>query len=196
MSWIWPNEDPKYDKNKSRADNYQNFRRIFKTYVDSFGDSAGIGVYHEMFTKRIFKGAHLDWNYTEKLSDLIEQGVVKVPITDFDVVFVEWAAGSLDDVKEIVFKKDKALIDWGGENPECDNIRSTKGYTSLFWEKRSEACDAHQYNDSNREDYNPVILLPAPSPVSDVQYGNYADAIFIPLQEREHTAFWVTGIAE
>lgn len=195
MCWIWPDEDPKYDKYKSRADNYQNFRRIFKTFVDSFGDAGGIRSYHEMFTKRIFKGAHLDWNYTEKLSDLIKQGVVKVPITDFDIVFVEWSAGNLDEV-ELGYKKDKALINWGGENPEYNKIRSTKGYTNLFWEKRSEAYEAHQYNDSNHEEYNPVILLPAPSPVSDVQYGNYADAIFIPLQEREHTAFWITGIAE
>jgi len=183
-----------YDKSKTRAENYKALRKIFDKYI-SIKEESSFGRHCDYCIKyRESKGAHLDWNYTEKLSDLIEQGIVKVPITDFDVIFVEWSAGNLDEV-ELTYKYEKALFDWDGKKwPGCFEEESN-GLTR-YWNKRNLTITAHKYNDSNREEYNPVILLPAPSPVSDVQYGNYADAIFIPLQEREHTAFWVTGIAE
>lgn len=183
-----------YDKSKTRAENYKALRKIFDKYI-SIKEESSFGRHCDYYIKyRQFKGMHLDWNYTEKLSDLIKQGVVKVPITDFDVIFVEWSAGNLDETN-LRYRYMRAVFNWDGEKwPGCE--KTGRSGFSLWWEKYLDLQESHKYNDSNREDYNSVILLPAPSPVSDVQYGNYANAIFIPLQEREHTAFWVTGIAE
>ena len=140
-----------YDKSKTRVENYKALRNLLDKYI-SIKEESSFGRHCDYCIKhRQFKGMHLDWNYTEKLNDLIEQGVVKVPITDFDVIFVEWSAGNLDEV-ELTYKYEKALFDWDGKEwPGCEK-EGRSGF-SLFWERYIDLEETHLYNDSNREEY-------------------------------------------
>ena len=208
----WPKEDPKYDKSKSRAENYQNFRKLFEKDVTNENLRKykwASECYCVLKTQRDFKGAHLDWNYTEMLRDLIDQDVVKVPINDFDVIFVEWACGNLDNVKPYT-RIDKALYNWNDDEkdpairfkPQIDN----DGY--IPWDEIHKASEPYYYNDSNREEFTPtpaettpvVSTVSSPATVEQIpqqiEYGNHDEPNFIPWQKREHTAFWVTGVAE
>ena len=196
----WPKEDPKYDPNKSRAENYQILRKLFEDEAKNVDRSRTTGgsssdLAKRMLEKRIFKGAHLDWNYTEMLRDLIEQGLVKVPITEFDVAFVEWASGSLDEVENSFYKGEKALFDW--ENKKWPGYDKIGRWGNPEWfNKRNDLAEAHIYNDSNREEYIPTPVMNVEQIPQQIEYGNHEAPNFIPWQEREHTAFWVTGVAE
>lgn len=194
----FPKDDFIYDHSKSRAENYQ---RLLKSVEEDANSNSLNNSWKNRATdflnnrRRWYKGAHLDWNYTEMIRDLIDQGLVKLPISDVEVIFVEWAAGNLDNV-EREFKYDKAWFDWDGKRwPGCNN--EGKHGWSLWWNKRYDLAEAHAYNDSNREEYTPILQLPASKYLpQEIEYGNYADPNFIPWQEREYTAFWVMGIAE
>ena len=206
----WPKEDPKYDPNKSRAENYQILRKLMENRIEEIIKTVANCDEVKVFMKeRWYKGAHLDWNYTEMLRDLIDQGLVEVPITDFDVVFVEWASGNLDNVENTFYKGDKALYDWDGGNKEDHHKRALHGEAvSLWWEIKYDFEETHFYNDSNQEEFTPTPAetTPVVSTVSSsatveqipqqIEYGNHDEPNFIPWQKRKHTAFWVTGVAE
>ena len=196
----WPEEDPKYDPNKSRVENYQYLHKSMVDYIESFRGrcSGGLDEAYIVFTDRKFKGAHLDWNYTEMLRDLIDQGLVKVPITDFDVVFVEWASGNLDNVPDS-YKTYKALCDWDGKDASYIFHRIILDDTDYFDQEDEIKLSTRKiyfYNDSNREEYIPTPVMNVEQIPQQIEYGNHEAPNFIPWQEREHTAFWVTGVAE
>ena len=200
--YYWPKEDPQYDPNKSRAENYKYLRGLFENdlkegmieFPDNIDKEWLMNVVKHILNNREFKGVHLDWNYTEMLRDLIDQGLVKVPISDFDVVFVEWSSGNLNDIKSSA-KLDKALYDWDDKEwPGCYNI-GRDGYTHHL-NKEMDLKKEHKYTDSNREEYIPTPVMNVEQIPQQIEYGNHDEPNFIPWQEREHTAFWVTGVAE
>ena len=193
----WPKEDPKYDPNKSRAENYQILRKLMENYIEeTVKTTSNCDDVKLLMKKRWYKGAHLDWNYTEMLRDLIDQGLVKVPITDFDVIFVEWASGNLDNVENSIYKGDKALYDFDGKEwPGCNKPGHHGGIT-LWSEKECDLQKEHKYTDSNHEEYIPTPVMNVEQIPQQIEYGNHDEPNFIPWQEREHTAFWVTGVAE
>ena len=193
----WPKEDPKYDPNKSHAENYQILRKLMENRIEEIIKTvSNCDREKELMKKRVFKGAHLDWNYTETLRDLIDQGLVKVPISDFDVIFVEWASGNLDNVENSIYKDDKALYDFDGEEwPGCNKPGHHGGIT-LWSEKKCDLQEEHKYTDSNCEEYIPTPIMNVEQIPQQIEYGNHDEPNFIPWQEREHTAFWVTGVAE
>ncbi|MBO4780391.1 MAG: hypothetical protein J5497_07130 [Selenomonadaceae bacterium] len=262
----WPKEDPVYDKSKSRAENYLYLRGLFEAEAS---EEKNINIspakhYKYILTHRQYKGAHTEINYTESLRDLIEAGVVKIPIMNFDVIFVEWASGYLDKA-DLTYKTSKALYDF-----DYSGRDSKQGleFDSIEWYKLQDktAC-LHRYKNFPEEEFvlSPVVkqdsseqvaamyggnqfVAPRPTqqvvqtpvqsqdvitipyidnPPTDwannrrfaeienqmalnserrrkmremtpqVTYGsNLEDLNFISWQKREHTAFWVTGIAE
>ena len=200
--YYWPKEDPQYDPNKSRAENYKYLRGLFENdlkegmieFPDNIDKEWLMNVVKHILNNREFKGVHLDWNYTEMLRDLIDQGLVKVPISGIEVIFVEWAVGNLDNVKR-EFKYEKAWFDWDGKEwPGCWN--EEKNGLTHWWNKRCDLGKEHHYNDSNREEYIPTPVMNVEQIPQQIEYGNHDEPNFIPWQEREHTAFWVTGVAE
>ena len=205
MCYWWPEEDPKYDHSKSRAENYLMLRKLFENLVLSVDPNDKIknstasaeGYIKVVLKDRRYKGAHLDWNYTEMVRDLIDLEIVKVPITDFDVIFVEWASGNLENPKRPDVRVTMALYDWDGGNREDDFKPPTHSESiTLSSEKHHDAISAHKYTDSNREEYIPTPVMNVEQIPQQIEYGNHDEPNFIPWQEREHTAFWVTGVAE
>ena len=196
MSYF-PKDDFIYDHNKTRAENYLRLRKSVEEDADpnSLNKSWKNRATRFLAGFREFKGAHLDWNYTEMVRDLIDQGLVKVPISDIEVIFVEWAAGNLDNVKR-EFKYEKAWFDWDGKEWSGCYKPGYHGGVTLWWEKRNDLVEAHFYNDSNREEYIPTPIMNVEQIPQQIEYGNHDEPNFIPWQEREHTAFWVTGVAE
>lgn len=182
----WPKENPKYDPNKSHAENYQILRKLMENRIEEIIKTvSNCDREKELMKKRVFKGAHLDWNYTETLRDLIDQGLVKVPISDFDVIFVEWAAGNLENVKN-PFYDDKALYDFDGKEwPGC-NKPGHHGGVTLWSEKQCDLQEEHKYTDSNREEYIPTPIMNVPiNQVETQQYLNGADALQAMAQSQQ-----------
>ena len=190
--YYWPKEDPQYDPNKSRVENYQYLRGLFENdlkegmieFSDGIDKEWLMNVVKHILNNREYKGAHLDWNYTEMLRDLIDRGLVKVPISNFDIVFVEWSSGNLNDIKSSA-KLDKALYDWDGKEwPGCYNI-DKDGWTH-WWNKRNDLVKEHKYTDSNREEYIPTPIMNVPiNQVEPQQYLNGADALQAMAQSQQ-----------
>ncbi len=166
--FYWPLENPVYDQNKSRSENYQYLRSLFEQdLVDKFARYPGCSVEYtvncinRIFIGRHYKGAHTETNYTEVLRDLIELGVVKVPITDFDVVFVEWESGSLTNIRSDQ-KLEQALFNWDGGTEE-DKKRKWKNGLPLSMRKRDEHMESHVYENFPEEEFisTPFIMLTA-----------------------------------
>lgn len=154
----WPEEDPVYDQSKSRAENYLYLRGLFETEAS---EEKNINIspakyYKSLLTHRQFKGAHTEINYTESLRDLIESGVVKVPIMDFDVIFVEWASGYLDET-DLIYKATKAMFDFGYSGRDSEQGLEFGG--DKWWDLRDKAARSHEYKNFPEEKFVPSPVV-------------------------------------
>lgn len=172
--YYWPKEDPKYDHSKSRAENYRNLRKLFErdSSIKTIEQWA-VECRSMLENERYYKGAHLDWNYTEMLRDLIDQGVVKVPITDFDVLFVEWACGNLDSLSPHT-KRDQALYNWNDDEKDPAirfKLRMDNG-KCFPWDEIHKATELCCYTDSNREEFTPSPVALRKERFDEIFYAN------------------------
>ena len=177
MSYFyWPIEDPVYDQSKSRAENYQYLRSLFEQdLVDKFSRYPGCSVectincVEQILEHRRYKGAHTETNYTESLRDLIELGIVKFPITDFDVVFVEWELGGLTNIINNQ-KLEQALFNWDGGTEE-DHKRKWKNGLPMSMRKRDEHMESYKYENFPEEEFvpSPITVQIPPEQVAEVE---------------------------
>ncbi|MBQ6296963.1 MAG: hypothetical protein IJK81_04635 [Selenomonadaceae bacterium] len=175
--FYWPLENPVYDQSKSRTDNYQYLRSLFEQdFVDKFTRYPTMDKYctghhlKRILNERHYKGAHTEINYTEALRDLIELGVVKVPITDFDVVFVEWELGNLGDKIKNSQKLEQALFDWDGGTEQERKKVMQNGITTLSLIKRNEHINSHKYENFSEEELvqSPITIQIPQEQVAEV----------------------------
>lgn len=169
----WPKEDPVYNKSKSRAENYLYLRGLFEAEAS---EEKNINIspakyYKYILTHRQYKGAHTETNYTESLRDLIEAGIVKFPIMDFDVIFVEWASGYLDKA-DLKYKATKALYDFDYSGRDSEQGLEFGG--DKWWNIRDKLCLRHKYENFPDEEFvpSPVVKQDSSEQVAAMYGGN------------------------
>ena len=169
----WPKEDPEYDTNKSRAENYQYLRSLFErdSTEDKCIDNSQAKYARQVLYNRECKGAHIKINYTESVKDLIESGVVKFPINDFEVVFVEWETGYLTETDPI-YKLNKALIDWDGDEHKEELKKQGKNGFSLYHTVYCEFGSNHKYENFPEETLESLSVQNPSEQVAATYGGN------------------------